>query len=610
MTEVRGTSQGSATAGSDVLDALPLVVLGFDEAGVCVWGNRTARELLEGEALSDEERLASAVALPAGSSAGLATMRLVTARGVIERSALLAPAPAGSGATTLAVCLAGEETLGLEGIAGEVESRLEALLQHTTDIITVLEPNGTIRYTNQATVRLLGLSGESVNGRSAFDLLHPDDTERVATALVDQLATPGVAPPIELRLRFADGEWHDMEAVAANLIEDPAVRGLVITLHDVTERRRNAEELARSEERFRALVANLTDVIVLLDAEAQVIYASPSIAYMIGAAPDTNLGMSAFNDIHPDDLELVMGTAGSAMERPDELLGTSFRIWHNHRGWRQIDATIVNRLGDPEVAGIVCVLRDVTDQRAAEEELHAAHARELATIERLRELDHLKDEFVTTVSHELRTPLTSILGFSDLLLQIAPPDWDEHGLLARIKANAEEMAGMVEQILDFSRLQAGEVRIALDRVLLDEVVTRTLEVMATVLARHTVELELEPGLVVLADADATVVVLRNLLGNAAKFAAAGTTIRVRTWAEDREAVLTVGDEGPGIPTEEREHIFDRFWQGEYQVPGRRGTGVGLSIVRRYVELQDGHTWVVPSVGPGTTIAFTLPLARR
>ena len=505
----------------------------------------------------------------------------------------------------------------VRGLADGAEERgtaahaeLEALLQHTTDIITVLEPDGTVRYSNGAAGVLLGLTGEDVNGHSALELLHPDDTDRVAEALADVLSTPGLSPPVELRLRFAEGEWHDMEAVASNLIDDPSVAGLVITLHDVTERRRHAEDLARSEARFRALVENLTDVIVLLDADAQVVYASPSIAYLVGAAAETNLGMSAFNDIHPDDLELVTSTVATSMTRPDELLATSFRLWHNHRGWRHIDATVVNRLDDPHVAGIVCVLRDVTEQRAAEGERHATHTRELATIERLREVDRLKDEFVSTVSHELRTPLTSILGFSDLLLQTSPPAWDEHGLLARVRANAEEMAGMVEKILDFSRLEAGEVRIALAEVEVGEIVTRTVDALRVVLEAHVVELEIEPGLSVVADADATVVVLRNLLGNAAAFAPPGTAIRVRAWAEGREAVLTVGDHGPGIPAEERKHVFDRFWQGAHQVPGRRGTGVGLSIVRRYVELQEGRTWVVPTRGPGATIALTLPLARR
>ncbi len=610
MPEARGTTEHPGDALEGVLDALPVAVLGFDAEGVCTWGNRTARSLLEGEVTGAEERLVDAVALPSGSSAGVTTLRLVTQRGVLERSALLAPAPPGSGATTLAVCFAGEETLGLEGLAGEVESRLEALLQHTTDIITVLEPDGTIRYSNRAAGVLLGLPGEEVNGRSAFDLVHPDDADRVATALIERLTTPGVAPPIELRLRFADGEWHDVEAVAANLVDDPAVKGLVITLHDVTERRRHVQELARSEERFRALVANLVDVIVVLDGNAEVSYASPAIASLIGAAPETNLGMSAFNDVHPDDLPAVAATLEASFARPDELLDVTFRLWHNTRGWRDVDASVVNRLADPEVEGVVCVLRDVTAQRASERELHAAHERELATIERLREVDRLKDEFVTTVSHELRTPLTSILGFADLLLQLAPPGWDEHGMLARVRANAEEMAKMVEQILDFSRLQSGEVRITVDRHLVGDLTSVALEQLQSALVDHEVRLDFEPGLAVIADGDAAVVVLRNLIGNAAKFSPPGTTIRIKAWKEGAEAILSVGDQGPGIPAEEREHIFDRFWQGSVQSPGHRGTGVGLSIVRRYVELQGGRVWVVPALGPGATIAFTLPLARR
>ena len=169
---------------------------------------------------------------------------------------------------------------------------------------------------------------------------------------------------------------------------------------------------------------------------------------------------------------------------------------------------------------------------------------------------------------------------------------------------------MVEQILDFSRLQSGEVRITVDRHVVGALISVALEELQMALVDHEVRLDLEPALAVIADRDAAVVVLRNLLGNATKFSPAGTTIRIKAWVEGAEEILSVGDQGPGIPAEDREHIFDRFWQGAVQIAGHRGTGVGLSIVRRYVELQGGRTWVVPALGPGATIAFTLPLARR
>jgi signal transduction histidine kinase len=319
--------------------------------------------------------------------------------------------------------------------------------------------------------------------------------------------------------------------------------------------------------------------------------------------------MSAFNDIHPDDLAQVRQVLAMVASAPlGFTTSTDVRLeFKPGTGeWHWLHATVVNRLGDPSVNGIVCTLRDVTAEREALVSLETAYQREREAAERLRELDKLKDEFLSTVSHELRTPLTSITGFARVLQRGDADDTMAARMLERITANAEDMAHMVEQLLDFSRLQAGRVAIQPRTVEVGVSIGRSVDWLAHQLADHRVTVDVDPSLVVTADADGLGHVLRNLLTNAAKYSAAGTSIHVSAVREGDEIIVAIADQGVGIPEEMHELVFERFYRGPDVQTGRRGTGVGLSVVRSYVELMSGRVWVESEPGRGSTFRFTLP----
>jgi signal transduction histidine kinase len=229
----------------------------------------------------------------------------------------------------------------------------------------------------------------------------------------------------------------------------------------------------------------------------------------------------------------------------------------------------------------------------------------------LEAADALKSEFLATVSHELRTPLTAAKGFVDTVLLHWDRLDDRHRreLLERASGNADELARLIDQLLDYSRLDAGTVRVLPVPTALADAVDALVARMAPVLEGHLLLIDVEVDLLVLVDQDAFAHVLGNLLTNAARFSPAGSMIRVKARPADGFAVVSVHDDGIGIAAEEQHRVFERFYRvGDGTGSGGgRGTGIGLAIVERFVELLGGRVWLESAPGEGSVFSFSIPL---
>ncbi|HEX2030785.1 MAG TPA: GAF domain-containing sensor histidine kinase [Actinomycetota bacterium] len=255
-------------------------------------------------------------------------------------------------------------------------------------------------------------------------------------------------------------------------------------------------------------------------------------------------------------------------------------------------------------------LADAYAQQAAAAVVRAvAYERERDAAARLREVDRLKDEFLATVSHELRTPLTSIKGFiytgiarwaeldDDLRLEI----------LERAAANADRLESLIEQLLDFSRVQAPEPEVHPRPVPIEAAIRSCLAALEPAIGAGRVGVDVAPQLAAQVDPHGLERILMNLLTNAAKFSPPSEPILVEARRQGATVVVTVRDRGPGIPRDEVDRIFEPFYRAgpERSAPG---TGIGLAIVRRYVELHGGRVWADSAPGEGAAFSFTLPPA--
>jgi signal transduction histidine kinase len=229
-----------------------------------------------------------------------------------------------------------------------------------------------------------------------------------------------------------------------------------------------------------------------------------------------------------------------------------------------------------------------------------------------KEVERLKDEFVSVVGHELRTPLTSIRGSLGLLAGgIAGTLDDEAREMVRIAVdNTDRLVRLVGDMLDLERMQAGRAELELRRVPAAAPVQAAVQVVARLAEEAGVDLHTDVAdVAVLADSDRVVQALTNLLGNAVKFSPRGGCVEVVVRAGERDAEFSVRDDGRGIPADKLETIFERFRQVDASDARERGgTGLGLPIAREIVERHGGSIHVESELGQGSRFVFTLPLA--
>jgi PAS domain S-box-containing protein len=370
---------------------------------------------------------------------------------------------------------------------------------------------------------------------------------------------------------------------------------------------RRAEQQARqSEERFRLLVEGVADhALVLLGHDGEILTWNSGARRVLGLEEDEAIGTLLSASFAAE------GAPGDPLYHLDEDGNAHVAGWcrrGDERFWAEITVT---ELHDDDGApyGYAAIVHDQTDQRAAAAALEDALAQEQRAADEQRRANELKDEFLAIAAHEIRTPLSAILGAAHVVSnpKAKLSDDERAQYQSMITSFAEDMRDIVERLLEFSRLQAGRTQLQPTPVDLRSAVDRQLVLYERLLTDHRIEVRTSDEQVVV---DPSVVrhVLGNLVANAARFAPAGTTIEVVAEVQDDTLLLQVSDEGIGIRPEDHERIFELFRQAERRVGAAAGgTGVGLAIVRRYVELAGGEVTVRSAEGEGATFTVRLPL---
>jgi PAS domain S-box-containing protein len=504
----------------------------------------------------------------------------------------------------------------------ESEQRYRLLAEQSPDIIVRYDLEGRVEYVSPAIGRY-GVDPQDLIGRKLEDLLAPSEHGR-KTAWMAELAAGRDLPQGRKnvwRTPMRSGGWADWEGATNPLVEDGKVIGAISVMRDVTEREALEEALRakqaqtqvameqyrESEARYRVLAENASDVIVRIGATGLIEFASPSIA-MFGYRPDEVTGRLHTEFVHPDDL---IGNVRAAIRDGQPIPrgpDNEFRLRCRNGRWALVQgspAVIRNEAG--EIEGVVTVLRDVSEQRRLEDELRRKEADAQAAV-------RAKAEFLANMSHEIRTPLTAVVGFSSLLAKIPGLPEKARTYADRIGRSGEALASLVNTVLDFSRVEAGQVELKPEPLEVAGLIEDAFGVVREQAAAKGLALQASiapdapPGIV--ADAGRLRQVLLNLLTNAVKFTHEGVVaIEITYEAEARRLRLAVRDTGIGIAPSVSDRLFKRFSQVESSNSRRfGGVGLGLAISKGLVELMGGEIGVESAEGRGSTFWFAIPVS--
>jgi PAS domain S-box-containing protein len=414
------------------------------------------------------------------------------------------------------------------------------------------------------------------------------------------------------RHRKKDGTIIDVE-IASHTITFDGKQARLVMANDVTMRVLAERKLREAEAKYRALVEQMPAVTYIDRIDPTVpragegVYMSPQVEAMLGYTPDEFMADPGLWErlVHPHDRNRALAedskhyTTGEPLDHEYRMVARDGRSV-----WVRDLATVVRHVdGRPMISQGVAF--DVTEQKVAEQALRDDERRERESAERLRVLDDMKNSFLAAVSHELRTPLTSILGLSLTLEQgNALPAEDQADMLGRLVANARKLDRLLKDLLDLDRLTRGIVEPQRRTTDIGALAQRTVESLDTLVGR-SIQVLTEP-IVAAVDPAKVERIIENLLANAARHTEVDNEIWLRVEPREGGVLIVVEDDGPGVPTELREVIFEPFRQGPTASKSSPGTGIGLSLVARFAELHEGRAWVEERDGGGASFHVFLP----
>lgn len=474
------------------------------------------------------------------------------------------------------------------------ERRFRDLVENASDMIYRTDPFGRFTLVNPMAARILGYTEAELLAMKYFQLMPPEWVPR-AIAFYEAAARSRETTYLEFPVQTKDGRTLWVGQHVRPIVAGGRLEGFQGVARDITDRVRAQAELKAERDFVSAILDTAPVLVMVLDAAGTVMRFNRACERLSGVPSSRVVGRPIWETpfLLDEDRQRIRADLPrlSAAEAPAPV----DRVWLDERGGRHLIAWTVIALhdADGQPSYLIGVGTDVTTTR---------------------ELEKLKSQFVSMVSHELRTPLTSIRASMQLVLaegaDTLDPDTTE---LVRVAlTNADRLIRIVNDILDMSKIEAGELAVTPARTGLAAIVSDSVRAVEGVARDAGVTIAVDPGVAtlpdVVADHGRTVQVLVNLVSNAVKHAPAGTSVEISGAVRDAVVAVSVRDHGPGIPAHKVQFIFEPFTQLDGSDSRRiAGTGLGLTIARALAERQGGSIEVASVEGEGATFTLTLPV---
>src|SRR3989339_94817 len=495
-------------------------------------------------------------------------------------------------------------------------SQAELKKTNFTDLIDpdFLLTNSRFVLVNDSFVKMLGYSTTSeMIDEIPLNLISGKDKEIVSGYLNPSYENINQPPKFNFTARRKDGTTFAAEN-SVSYYEVEGERFIVWVLRDETEEMLAKEALQTSEERYRSISESINECIWAAEnvkGDLKAIFYTPSVKKITSYEPQEFLDDEELwgKIIHPDDVDFVGDKMDNLYGDPIRNLETlEYRIIDKLGSiiWIENKITVVR---DPKgkIQKVFGIISDVSLSKRAEEELKRSTSD-------LKELNETKDRFISIVSHDLRTPFSSIIGFTDLLLTDKNLDEEKKiQYIHFIQESSKSMLGLVNSLLDWTRLQTGRIKFEPDRINAKYIIDKSIQILSGAAIQKKIKLvnELAKEFYIHADESLLLQVFNNLISNAIKFTKPEGSIVVSAKAniEKKQVEFSVKDDGIGIRAENVDKLFKidtKFTTSG--TAGEKGSGLGLSLVHDIIRKHGGDIWVNSEPGKGTQFIFSIPVA--
>lgn len=510
------------------------------------------------------------------------------------------------------------------------ERWLAAIVESSDDAILSMTVTGLITTWNTAATRIFGYDYKEVIGKPVSMLAWPGEEERIELFL-ETLRHGGRVDHTEVSRKHKNGNKILVSLSLSPIVDSTgAIIGISKIARDVTsiqesklrlnlltEEQANARADMIAERKFRELIENAPDAILQVNPTGAIVIANRTAETMFGYTRAELMGQNVdmlvpqdHRTAHPAHRKTF---AKAGLTRP---MGLGLDLFAQRKDGSKFPVEISLSPMKTEIGvHVTAVIRDVTDRKLTEQRVKTLQESYMTELEarhkEAERLNHLKSEFMASISHELRTPLHTIIGFAELLAEedAGPLNVKQRRFLNHIHVDSEHLLGLINDVLDLSRIEAGGLHLRTEPVGLLKIVAESITGIRPYADSRSVTIRMAEAMdfSVLADPMRLRQILYNLLSNGAKFTEAGGEVLVEAALEDNNVRITVSDTGLGIPPEECTRIFEKFYQVGFTPVGvREGTGLGLAICKQLVEMQNGKIWCESELGKGSKFHFTLP----
>ncbi|MCD4821533.1 MAG: PAS domain S-box protein [Methanococcoides sp.] len=488
------------------------------------------------------------------------------------------------------------------------EEKFRSMFQHSAAGMAVFSSDGDILQVNPSLWQFLGYSKDELLQLKAFDPIHPDDREYVRF-FFEELAL-GKRQHFHFEKRFVrkDGSivWGHASAVLL-----PSSRNnsfcVMALVQDITNRKKAELALKASEKKYSTLVEKGNDGIVIIQDDL-IKYANKKAGELTGRTPEELIGHHRLDFVTEESKQTHLESEKVFQETGNLTLDTGYTDAYHKNGSKvtlEVNVSFIEYEGKP---AIMSINRDVTKRINYEKALNEKIVAESAS--------RAKSEFLASMSHDLRTPLNAIIGFSEMLnmQDFGPLNEKQQRYVGNVLNSGKYLLSLINDILDLSKVEAHKMELYIEEFSIPNVIDEVISTLVTLASNKNINLIDNVDTVLIkmnADKKIFKQILYNFVSNAIKYTPENGTVTIEAYSVDNSIIINIIDNGIGISDENMKELFQPYQQiNNLETREQLGTGLGLTLVKKFVELHGGEVWVESEVGKGSTFGFSIPTSLK